>query len=117
VKSWGRNYPFLAANEYFCMSGAKLAGLHTPEFFLSDNGGLFVLSRFDIKDDGSTMGFEDMCSLQALGTARKYTGSYERVAKTIKKFISGPRLMAAREQFFSTLVLPVILLTVFIVPE
>ena len=55
------------------------------------------------------MGFEDMCSLQALGTARKYTGSYERVAKTIKNFISGPCLPAAREQFFSTLVLSVML--------
>jgi serine/threonine-protein kinase HipA len=109
VKSWGSDYPFLAANEYFCMTAAKLAGLPTPEFFLSANGGLFVLRRFDIKDDGTTMGFEDMCSLQALGTARKYTGSYERVAKTINNFISGPRLMAAREQFFSTLVLSVIL--------
>jgi serine/threonine-protein kinase HipA len=109
VKSWGTDYPFLAANEYFCMSAAKLAGLPTPEFFLSDNGGLFVLRRFDIKDDGSAMGFEDMCSLQALGTARKYTGSYERVAKTINNFVSGPRLMAAREQFFSTLVLSVLL--------
>jgi serine/threonine-protein kinase HipA len=109
VKSWGTDYPFLAANEYFCMTAAKLAGLPTPEFFLADNGGLFVLRRFDIQDDGSSMGFEDMCSLQALGTARKYTGSYERVAKTIKNFISGPPLMAAREQFFSTLVLSVIL--------
>ena len=109
VKSWGTDYPFLAANEYFCMTAAKLAGLPTPEFFLSDNGGLFILRRFDIKDDGSAMGFEDMCSLQALGTARKYTGSYERVAKTIKNFISGPCLPAAREQFFSTLVLSVML--------
>jgi serine/threonine-protein kinase HipA len=109
VKSWGTDYPFLAANEYFCMSAAKLSGLPTPEFFLSDNGGLFILRRFDIKEDGSAMGFEDMCSLQALGTARKYTGSYERVAKTINNFVSGPRLMAAREQFFSTLVLSVLL--------
>jgi serine/threonine-protein kinase HipA len=109
VKSWGTDYPFLAANEYFCMTAAKLAGLPTPKFFLSDNGGLFILRRFDIKDDGSAMGFEDTCSLQALGTAGKYTGSYERVAKTIKNFVSGPCLPAAREQFFSTLVLSVML--------
>jgi hypothetical protein len=47
-------------------TAAKLAGLPNPEFFLSNNGGLFVLRRFDIKDDGSTHRLEDTCSLQAL---------------------------------------------------
>ena len=80
VKSWGADYPQLAANEFFCMTAVKLAGLPTPEFFLSDNGGLFIMKRFDIGPDGASLGFEDMCSLQALGTSQKYTGSYERVA-------------------------------------
>ena len=48
VKSWGTDYPQLAANEFFCMSAAKLAGLPVPEFHLSDNGGLFVMKRFDV---------------------------------------------------------------------
>lgn len=109
VKSWGTDYPFLAANEYFCMSAARRAGLPTPDFFLSDNGGLFVMRRFDITPDGDPIGFEDMCSLQALGTSRKYSSSCERVAKTIGDFVSGDRLMAAREQFFATLVLSVML--------
>ena len=109
VKSWGTDYPHLAANEYFCMTAAKRAGLSTPEFFLSENGGLFVMRRFDITPEGDSIGFEDMCSLQALGTAQKYSSSYERVAKSIKDFISGERLMAAREQFFATLVLSVML--------
>lgn len=109
VKSWGSDYPCLAANEYFCMTAAKKAGLPTPEFFLSDNGGLFIMRRFDITPGGGAIGFEDMCSLQALGTARKYSSSYERIAKSIKDFVSGNRLMAAREQFFSTLVLSVML--------
>ncbi len=89
------------------MTAAKRSGLPTPEFFLSDNGGLFILRRFDITADGHAMGFEDMCSLQALGTAQKYSGSYERIAKSIGSFVSGPCLMAAREQFFATLVLSV----------
>jgi serine/threonine-protein kinase HipA len=109
VKSWGSDYPCLAANEYFCMTAAKRAGLPTPEFFLSDNGGLFIMRRFDITPDGGAIGFEDMCSLQALGTAQKYSSSYERIAKSIKDFVSGSHLMAAREQFFSTLVLSVML--------
>ena len=107
VKSWGTDYPCLAANEYFCMTAAKRAGLPTPEFYLSENGGLFVMQRFDISHDKGAIGFEDMCSLQALGTARKYSSSYERVAKSISNFVSGDCLMAAREQFFATLVLSV----------
>jgi len=109
VKSWGSDYPCLAANEYFCMTAAKRAGLITPEFFLSDNGGLFIMRRFDVTSNGAPIGFEDMCSLQALGTAQKYSSSYERVAKSIKDFISGDQLMAAREQLFATLVLSVML--------
>lgn len=107
VKSWGMDYPGLAANEYFCMIAAKRAGLPTPEFFLSDNGGLFIMRRFDITPDGAFIGFEDMCSLQALGTAQKYSSTYERVAKSIRDFVSADRLMAAREQFFATLALSV----------
>lgn len=107
VKSCGTDYPCLAVNEYFCMTAATRAGLPTPEFYLSDNGGLFIMRRFDVAPDNAAIGFEDMCSLQALGTAQKYSSSYERVAKSIRDFVSGDRLMAAREQFFATLVLSV----------
>jgi serine/threonine-protein kinase HipA len=105
VKSWGAEYPQLAANEYFCMTAAKRAGLPVPEFYLSENAGLFVMKRFDTAADGSPVGFEDMCCLQALGTAQKYTSTYERVAKSIKDFVSGESLQTAREQFFASLVL------------
>lgn len=110
VKSWGTEHPELAANEYFCMTAAKLAGLVVPEFHLSDNRRLFVMKRFDVDPvDGSAIGFEDFCSLQALGTARKYSSSYERSAKTISSFVSGRFLEAARKQFFATLVISSIL--------
>jgi serine/threonine-protein kinase HipA len=107
VKSWGTDYPFLAANEYFCMTAAKRAGLPVPEFYLSDNGGLFIMRRFDLTQGGVSMGFEDMCTLQALGTPQKYASSYERVARSIRDFVSGENLMAARDQFLATLVLSV----------
>ncbi|MBT0664908.1 HipA domain-containing protein [Geobacter pelophilus] len=105
VKSWGNEYPQLAANEYFCMTAAKLAGLSVPDFSLSENGGLFVMKRFDTTVDGENLGFEDFCSLQALGTDKKYDSTYERVARTIKDFVSPEHLSSAREQFFATLVL------------
>lgn len=106
VKSWGTDYPHLAANEFFCMTAAKRAGLPVPEFHLSENGGLFVMKRFDTAPaEGTSIGFEDLCSLQALGTAQKYSSTYERVARTIKDFVSGEFLQKAREQFFASLVL------------
>lgn len=105
VKTWGSDYPQLAANEYFCMTAAKTAGLKVPEFYLADNGGLFVMKRFDRTGEGRDLGFEDMCSLQALGTGQKYRSSYERVAKSIKNYVSSGHLPEARQQFFATLVL------------
>ncbi len=108
VKSWGTDYPQLAANEFFCMSAVKLAGLPVPEFYLSDNGGLFVMKRFDVNPiDNRPLGFEDMCALQGVGASRKYGSSYERVARSIGDFISDRHLMAARKQFFAMLVLSV----------
>lgn len=109
VKSWGDEYPHLAANEFFCMTAAKKAGLVVPDFHLAENGGLFVMKRFDTDLDGQTLGFEDMCSLQGVGTSQKYGSSYERVARSIRDFVSGEFQMQAREQFFSMLVLSVML--------
>jgi len=107
VKSWGSDYPQLAANEYFCMRAAQRAELPVPEFYLAENGGLFVMRRFDLDQDGHALGFEEMCGLQGLGTGQKYHGSYERIGRTIRDFVSGEQLMAARKQFFSMLVLSV----------
>lgn len=107
VKSWGSDYPYLAANEYFCMTAAHKAGMITPDFFISDNGGLFIMRRFDISPEGNSIGFEDMCSLQAMGTSQKYSSSYERVTKSLGHFLKGKQLLEAREQFFRMLVLSV----------
>lgn len=108
VKSWGSDYPQLAANEFFCLSAAQRAGLPVPEFYLAENGGLFVMKRFDLLPGGATsLGFEDMCSLQGVGTARKYAGSYERVARSIRDFVSAEYQIPAREQFFAMLLLSV----------
>ncbi|MHB8762756.1 MAG: type II toxin-antitoxin system HipA family toxin [Deferrisomatales bacterium] len=108
VKAEGADYPHLAANEFLCMTAARRAGLPVPDFFLSEGGGLFVMRRFDIDGDGAPLGFEDLCSLQALGTAQKYRGSYERAARTLNDFVSGEHLLTARVQFFATLVLSVL---------
>jgi serine/threonine-protein kinase HipA len=105
VKSWGSDYPQLAANEFFCMTAARLAGLPVSDFHLSENGGLFVMKRFDAAADGSPIGFEDFCSLQGVGTTQKYNGTYEKIAKSIRDFVSPEFRQESRRQFFATLVL------------
>lgn len=72
VKSWGEDYPHLALNEYFCMSAVKHAGIEVPEFYISDDNKLFIMKRFDIKEDGTYLGFEDMCVLQVKQVQDKY---------------------------------------------
>jgi len=86
VKTSGE-HPELTQNEYLCMDAARRAGIEVPNFWLSDNGQLFIIERFDLKD-GRALGFEDMPVL--MGKIRdqygsyKYEGSYEQIAKAIR---------------------------------
>jgi serine/threonine-protein kinase HipA len=105
VKSWGNDYPHLALNEYYCMRAVKLANIAVPEFYISDDHKLFVMKRFDIKEDKSYIGFEDMCVLQAKQRDEKYEGSYESVANTIKTFVSVKYKKNAIKQFYKMVVI------------
>ena len=105
VKSWGEEYPHLALNEFYCMKVVKHAGIEVPEFYLSDDNKLFIMKRFDIKDDGSYLGFEDMCVLQARQADEKYEGSYEYIAKSIKTFVSPKHKKKALRDFFKMMVI------------
>ncbi len=105
IKAWGQEFPALALNEYCCMLACRYAGIPVPEFYLSDNEDLFIMKRFDLNDDGSALGFEDMCVLQAKQRDDKYTGSYEQVAKTIKTFVSPEKKNTSLEQFFKMIVI------------
>lgn len=83
VKSAGSEYPHLAENEFLCMSVAKECGFDVPEFWLSEDCGLFILKRFDIAEDGTRLGLEDICSIGNKSADEKYHGSYEGIAKVI----------------------------------
>ncbi|MFW9618173.1 MAG: type II toxin-antitoxin system HipA family toxin [Epsilonproteobacteria bacterium] len=105
VKSWGDEYPHLALNEFYCMKVVKSAGIEVPEFYLSDDNKLFIMKRFDIKENGTYLGFEDMCVLQARQAHEKYEGSYESIAKTIKTFVSPKHKKKALRDFFKMMVI------------
>ena len=105
VKSWGEEYPQLALNEYYCMNILKYANINLPEYYISSDEKLFIMKRFDIKEDGSCIGFEDMCVLQAKQRDDKYEGSYEQVAKTIKTFVSAKNKKSSLIQFYKMVVI------------
>jgi serine/threonine-protein kinase HipA len=108
VKTWGGEFPHLACNEYVCLMLCKNAGLDVPDFYISDNGKLFISKRFDMDSDGSALGFEDFCVLQAKSTKQKYDASLESCANTIKQYVSPQFLSQALADFFKLTVINVL---------
>lgn len=98
VKAAGEDYPLLAQNEYLCMSAAKKAGLRVPDFWLSDDGSLFVMRRFDLVG-GEPLGFEDMAVLLRKTAKEKYLSSYETVAEMIGLLCGANRLESLSRYF------------------
>lgn len=89
VKTGSSAYPGLAANEFLCMTAAKRAGINVPAFDLSDDGSMMILDRFDLREDGTRLGFEDVAALMGLQvhdklSDRKYHGSYESIAEVFR---------------------------------
>ena len=107
VKFWDANeFPQLAANEYFCLKAAERCGLRVPGFRLAEDGGALVIDRFDLREDGSYRGFEDMCVLNARVTAEKYRGSYESsVLKRLQQFSQSAHVAEDMERLFTLIVL------------
>ena len=101
VKASGEDYPHLAVNEFLCMSAAKKAAIPVPEFWLSDDGGLFVMARFDLLE-GRQIGFEDMAVLMGKTQKidEKYQSSYEAVAKAVTLYCSDDHRLSSLQNLF-----------------
>jgi serine/threonine-protein kinase HipA len=108
VKSAGVDYPGLAQNEFYCMSIARHVGLRTPEFYLSEDGELFVIRRFDIGPQGY-LGFEDLAALMGRHPDRKYDGSYSDVAKAIAFNVAPTYRARSLDELFRLIVLNCVL--------
>jgi serine/threonine-protein kinase HipA len=106
VKSFDpREFPELAANEFFCTRAAKHAGIDVPLLRLSDNRRILIAERFDVQPDGRYWGCEDFCVLNGLRAHGRYDGSYEGIAERIAQFVSLENQRRAFEQFFATVAL------------
>lgn len=105
VKAWNeKEFPQLAANEFFCMKAAQYAKLDVPNFQLSKNGKFLIVERFDLKED-AYLGFEDFCVLNGLTSDKKYNGSYEKLTKRINDFVSPEHVKSSLESSFKILAL------------
>jgi serine/threonine-protein kinase HipA len=107
VKFWEpREYPQLAANEYFCLRAAERCGLDVPPYQLAEDGAALVVDRFDLRADGSYCGFEDFCVLNAKGTDKKYSGSYETsILKRFSQFANSLHVNHDLERLFTLIAL------------
>ncbi|VVO39858.1 type II toxin-antitoxin system HipA family toxin [Pseudomonas fluorescens] len=110
VKSGADGYAHLAQNEFLCLDAARLAGLETPPFWLSESGDLFVMERFDLTTSGR-LGFEDMAVLLSLNKDPhdnyKYSQSYETLAAVIGQVCRYGEPIRELERFFSSVCLSV----------
>jgi len=105
VKSFDpREYPELAANEFFCMQASRHAGLPTASVQLSANRMMLVVERFDLAD-GQYMGFEDFCVLKGVRAEGRYDSSYEELARRTRQFVSPQHHAHAMSQYFGMVVL------------
>ena len=106
VKSFDpKEYPELAANEYFSMQAARHAGLPTALTYLSENRSMLVADRFDRPHGETFLGFEDFCVLSGMRSNGRYSSSYEALAKNIARYVSPQQHQAAMRQLFGTVAL------------
>ena len=66
---------------------------------------MFVMKRFDLKDDGSFYGFEDGCVLLGKSTEEKYNASYEDLAKAIKSSVRVEHRKICLKNLFTAIIM------------
>jgi len=104
VKTWGEEYPYLAQNEYHSMKAVQKAGVTIPHIQLSKNGKFLLVEKFDYqKDRDEYIGFEEVLVLFGKNRDKKYSGSYEQIAKLIYAVTTNKR--HSMEQFYKTVVM------------
>lgn len=103
VKTWGSEFPSLAENEYFCLKAVQKAGVPIPNVVLSKNKKFLLVEKFIYRKDGAMWGFEEVLSLMDKNRDKKYSGSYESVAKIIYAFCTDKK--EDMKHFYKTVVM------------
>lgn len=94
------DHPHIVLLEYFGMMAARASGLTVPDIHLAEDHKHLLVKRFDLNSEGMSVGFEDMCALFGRPARDKFTGSVERLIKTIGTFCQGEKKRKSFDQFF-----------------
>lgn len=97
------DYPGLSLNEFHCLEASRLAGNLTAEAYLSDDGHMLAVKRFDAQGEQRS-GFEDFASLNGKVAEQKYEGSIETHLMKMAKAFSGPQARENLERLFRQVV-------------
>ncbi len=103
VGLWGRFILKPQTNSYRCLPELEDLTMHMAEAVkisvvphslirFKDGELCYITRRVDRTDDGNKVAMEDMCQLTERLTEYKYKGSYEQIAKAIRKYSSAPQL-------------------------
>ena len=88
------SYPNLPENEDLTMHLAEISKISTvPHSLIKLKSGqlAYITKRID-RENNNKKHMEDMCQLTERLTEQKYKGSYEQIAKAIKKYTTNPGL-------------------------
>lgn len=89
IKPHTDNYPLITEYEDLTMHLAEIVKIKVvPHSLIRMKSGnlAYITKRIDRKKSGMKIHMEDMCQLSERLTEDKYKGSYEQIAKTIRKF-------------------------------
>ena len=87
-----RSLPELEDLTMHMAEAAKIAVVPHGLIRFDDGELCYITRRVDRQPDGSKTAMEDMCQLSERLTEYKYKGSYEQIAKLIKKYSAVPQL-------------------------
>lgn len=92
------DYPQMPEMESLCMHLILACGMVTVPFSLIpfQSGELAYITKRVDRQDGERIAMEDFCQLTERLTERKYSGSHELIAKTIRKFARNPLIEVVR---------------------
>ncbi|ALM82855.1 type II toxin-antitoxin system HipA family toxin [Bordetella sp. N] len=89
VKLNDADHPHIVLLEHFGQMLARNMQLPTAETLLADDHSRLLVKRFDIGHNDRRLGFEDMCALLGQPARDKFSGSVERIVKTIRAYCPG----------------------------
>jgi serine/threonine-protein kinase HipA len=94
LKPQTKVYPNLPENEDLTMHLAEISKIKTVEHSLIKlkSGQLAYITKRIDRENGKKLHMEDMCQLTERLTEQKYKGSYEQIAKAIKRYTANSGL-------------------------